>query len=933
MTAEPPPKPPFELSLFGAPDLRDADGVRVDALLSQPKRLALLVRLAFADSAGVERQALLELLWPELDEARARNSLRQSLHFLRRHLGAASVVTSDERVVLDASLVRCDALCARAQFEAGESASALALLTGPLADGLHIAGADRFQQWLAVERSRLSAMAAEGAWQLALEAETIGDRALARRWADRAQEVAPDDETTRRRRISLAARLTEVAGVEARDSARASLGPLLEKPRAPWWRQPMAAWAGVSTVLVLAFGGLTVARLNATPPPVPDRIAVLPFVVQGDARLAYLREGMVDLLAARLEGVPGIHIVDARLALRTASATPQDGAARIVAVTGRLAAGYALTGSVTDSASRLVLEATLVGADGHAVGTARSIAPAESGLYTAVDDIARQLIALRGVGERDHLRQLAARTTSSLEALRAWLEGEQAFRAGKYVAATDAFYRAVQIDTAFGVAHFRYAVAAAYATSGQSDVPRRELTAALRHGNRLSDHDRLMVRALFEDWHGNEDSARVLYRRAMTERPDDAEAWFGLADANFHHGPLEGTGITAARPDFERALVLDTTNLATVVHLARIAAIEGDLRRLGELAARERVLRGSGPLPGEAAWLSAVARGEADTVNAMLVALRSASDDVASDFAWRAASYAADPAVAVRVLSTRVAGDRPQTTRAATMLALAHFESARARPAIAADWLERARAIAPMAALLAEGGIVWATAPSSEAVQAARFRLSHWRTNAGIGAAFGERSTATPLALAASQLEMALLGSIGNDALLARMVALSERVSHLSVEEALAASQVNVWGEARHLTLTGDTVGAIQLLERHRVDGYPRGSVTFTSALGRLERARLLESTGRHAEALKWAAAVPEETGHDAVMIPAMLLVQTRALAATGDLAGARRTGERLLHLWRDAERSERGRLELVRAAMRGDVRLAARGGGHPTGR
>jgi tetratricopeptide (TPR) repeat protein len=451
-----------------------------------------------------------------------------------------------------------------------------------------------------------------------------------------------------------------------------------------------------------------------------------------------------------------------------------------------------------------------------------------------------------------------------------------------------------------------------------------ELRSALRHGTRLGPHDRLMVEALFQDWHGSGDSAQRMYRQAMVERPDDADAWFGYADVSFHQGPRSGVAFDATRSYFERALVLDSTSLATVVHLGRIAATQGDRARLRDLARRERTLRSPSAAPGELAWISAVANGEADTVTAMLAGLTGASDDVATDYAWRAATYGGDPAVAVRVLQQRADGDRPQTTRAATMLALAHFEAARARPRAAALWMERARALAPVPALLAEAGILWASTPSPDAVQAARFRLSRWRRSVGMGSALEELPTGGTLAFATSQLEMALQAAVGNDSLLARFVAICQHFDGAPVDDRLAADQVNAWGSARLLALRGDTTGAIALLEKTRVGMYPRGSIIFQGAVGRLERARLLLAQGKHEEALRWLASIHEENAHDAVLMPETLLLRTRALAALGDRAGARRSGQQLLRLWRDAEPTEHARLELVREAMRGEARVVA---------
>lgn len=921
MSDEPTLLPPFQLRLLGVPDVRDARGQAVEPLLAQPKRLALLMRLAWAGEAGVTRQALLDLLWSDLDDTRARNALRQSLHFLRRHLGAEALRTTDELVVLDKAVVRTDALALLPALAADDPRPALEALAGRLADGLHVAGAERFAAWLEVERARLANAGAEAALRVALRAEADADRGEARRWAARAEQLAAGDASVALRGQQLLARLAAAEDFAARTTPA---GVATVAPTRRWWQSPTAAWGAMVALVVLASAGFTVARLNATPPAVPDRVAVLPFRVEGAEGLEYLREGMVDLLAARLDGVPGLHVVDARLALRTAGRASLDSARHLADVTRKLAAAYGLTGQVRDSAGRLIVEATMYTAAGVRQGSARAIAAAESSLVTAVDDLARQLIALRGAGARDHLTALATRTTSSLDALRAWLDGEQAFRAGRYVAATDAFQRAVQLDSTFSVAYYRWAVAAAYATSGQTDITRGVLTAALRHGDRLTAHDRLMVQALFQDWHGSSDSALRLYRRAMGERPDDAEAWYGYADATFHQGPRLGITLSSSRPYFEKALALDSTNLGAITHLARIAAMEGDVPRLHELAQRERALRSPSALPGEAEWMAAVAQPNPEAVSRMVRALESATDDVASEYAWRAAGYGADPQVAIRILQPRTEGDRPQTTRAATMIAIAHFEAARARPREAARWLDRARALMPVPALLAEANLLWATQPSADAVQFARFRFSRWRTAAGISAAFDEHSPRSDLAFAASELEVALQAAIGNRALVHRFVAVAEHVKPaLSAADAPVLSQIQAWTRARDLALAGDTAAALREIEQHRLDPYPRGSLIFSGAYGRLERARLLVASGRHEEALTWLATIPEENAKDAALYPAMLFEALKAHAARGDRAAAQATGQRLVRLWRAAEPTELERVEQVRRLMRGDVQLA----------
>src|SRR6185503_3157766 len=124
-------------------------------------------------------------------------------------------------------------------------------------------------------------------------------------------------------------------------------------------------------------------------------IAVLPFAVRGDARLAYLGEGMVDLLATKLDGAGDIRTVDPRALLRalehergrTGSAGPgAGGGVRGVADSGaeiarRFGAGRYLSGTVVEAGGRLSVSAALYGLDGTAVASVEAAAAGEGDLF------------------------------------------------------------------------------------------------------------------------------------------------------------------------------------------------------------------------------------------------------------------------------------------------------------------------------------------------------------------------------------------------------------------------------------------------------------------------------------------------------------------------------------------------------------------------
>ena len=127
------------------------------SLVTQPKRLALLLYLALAEPSGLHaRDRLLAMFWPEADDNSSRHSLRNALHGLRQALGEDAIVTRGEAYVgLDFQALSCDALGLRAHLAAGRLDEAVALWTGELAPGFHVSGIPEFEHWLDGQREGL----------------------------------------------------------------------------------------------------------------------------------------------------------------------------------------------------------------------------------------------------------------------------------------------------------------------------------------------------------------------------------------------------------------------------------------------------------------------------------------------------------------------------------------------------------------------------------------------------------------------------------------------------------------------------------------------------------------------------------------------------------------------------------------------------------
>src|SRR5215470_4632799 len=123
---------------------------------------ALLAFLAIHPTRAHPRDRLAALLWPDVGEAQARQSLRQALAGLRRALAGARVLVIDADTVavdplrLDVDVIRFERLVAAGRPP--QLQQAVALYKGDLLDGFHVKS-PVFEDWLLTERERLRELA------------------------------------------------------------------------------------------------------------------------------------------------------------------------------------------------------------------------------------------------------------------------------------------------------------------------------------------------------------------------------------------------------------------------------------------------------------------------------------------------------------------------------------------------------------------------------------------------------------------------------------------------------------------------------------------------------------------------------------------------------------------------------------------------------
>ena len=160
----------------------EREGLPVAGAAAQPRRVAILALLARADDRGVTRSRLMSLLWPDVDEDRARRSLTQAIYALRHDIGDEEAIQGVQDLRLDFGRVSTDVRDVTLARSRDALEDAAAAYRGPFLDGFHVQGAEEFDRWAETERRILEAEYMSVLEQLALRAESRGDTVAAVRW-------------------------------------------------------------------------------------------------------------------------------------------------------------------------------------------------------------------------------------------------------------------------------------------------------------------------------------------------------------------------------------------------------------------------------------------------------------------------------------------------------------------------------------------------------------------------------------------------------------------------------------------------------------------------------------------------------------------------------------------------------------------------------
>lgn len=704
-------------------------------------------------------------------------------------------------------------------------------------------------------------------------------------------------------------------------------GPALRTGR--WIPELNVRTAGlIAGALVVLLGALVVARFDwigggdpTTSAEVSTSvIATMPFTVRGSDDLAYLGEGMVNLLGTKLDGAGDLRSVDSR-ALLGAINRGGDGVMdpeRAAQMAGSLGAGLYVLGEIVEAGDRLRIDATLYRTD-----TAKSMAEASAegaaeDVFVMVDEIAAGILGNMDGDPGARVERIAAVTTSSLPALKAYLNGERAFRAGEYLAASEAFQQAVEEDSLFALAYYRLAAAAEYSAL-RGDLAVRATEKALEHSDRLPARDQTFLNASLAFRRGDANEAETLYRSYLGRYPDDVQAWFDLGEILYHLNILRGRPSTEAREAFGRVLDFEPGNGAAMLHLIRLDAKGGRIAALDSLVARYVVVAGGGERALEVLAIQAFAHGDARREAEVVSALRTAPD-ITLRLAVGGVTDIGGPEDWERLIRLMTEPSRSPHIRGQGHLWLGCVRLATGRWKEAREELERAR------------GLV---APALETYYRSTLRVLPFvpTTDDEIGSLLDE-ARALPTRASEGDIDptvdhqgvepfvrsylVGLLGSRLERADLVRSsVAELERMGGTPDAGTLGPdlARATEGYDAFRKREFAQAIGRFEAMELNVAYPLTFASELYTLAFPRFLRAMSLQETGRGQEAIGWFATL-ETSPYELVFRAPSHLHRAQIYEQSGDRERAIEHYRAFVELWSDADPELQPTVEQARAAL-----------------
>ena len=367
------------------------------------------------------------------------------------------------------------------------------------------------------------------------------------------------------------------------DFRAAVLGERAVPRRRPSLRTRAALAGGIVVAALAAGTAVTLARGPDGPPDGVDprrSILVLPFDnLRGDQSVEWLRDGSVSMLALNLSQWSDLQVVDNErmhdlLQKHEIADTADIGLEQARRLAREAGVWTVVLGDFEQAGDSLHLVARVFDVEtGTRIETAQVGSVPGEDVRSLFDELATRLLDLTGA-PAEIRANIAQATTSSLEAFRSYLRGVDALNHWDLATAERSLQRALQIDSTFGLAYYKYALTRGWLVGPNDSLSSQAMVRATAYSAGLPQHERTIINAYRSFIEGDSDNARSLYQQLIQHDPNDTDAWYGLGEAWFHDfgGSNRPANMTHSLRAFRRTLALDPTYALAYDHIESMLA-------------------------------------------------------------------------------------------------------------------------------------------------------------------------------------------------------------------------------------------------------------------------------------------------------------------------------------------------------------------------
>jgi eukaryotic-like serine/threonine-protein kinase len=345
--------------------------------------------------------------------------------------------------------------------------------------------------------------------------------------------------------------------------------------------------AGVIAAVLV--GTLVRSRTRTVAPLDASLVAVAPFDVL-DPKLQLWREGLVDVLSRNLDGAGPLRTVSPTVVVRRWSGRADPESAGELGR--RTGAGLALYGSLLSSGRDSVrIRVTLLDVAHRNTMDEWELRDAADRVDRLTDSLTMRV--LQGLGRTRPIGsvRLTSFGSTSLPAVKAFLQGEQHLRRAEWDSALAYYERAIRLDSTFPLALRRASTALGWIRTGYDSLSNAYALRAGAFNHGLPPRDSLLVLSdsLFasmfaagplglradSSWGARLQRFFATVEDATTRYPEDPEAWNNLGEADGHFGAFVGRSYQQQLDAFDRAIELDSAYAPAYLHPIDISAMDG----------------------------------------------------------------------------------------------------------------------------------------------------------------------------------------------------------------------------------------------------------------------------------------------------------------------------------------------------------------------